>query len=125
MAPIHRTDDVAEVVALGVSSALNRLLADIRQFVPTLLPDAAPAPDVADRLLPSLLNRGDRLTAELLAYAGRQELEPAAIEPLLLLLRSMADLLRRTLDERIKWQSKSSVDVLRATLMREPSMTHS
>jgi signal transduction histidine kinase len=84
----QQTQGLGEAIAVGVAVALGKLLADIRDFVP-------------DSQRPFVHRRADRLAAELLAYAGRQELVPAAVEPLPL-LRSMADRLGGALDHRIE-----------------------
>jgi signal transduction histidine kinase/DNA-binding response OmpR family regulator len=89
----------------GVAHDFNNLL----QIISANLDLASAGPDVAGNptLRQRLQNaigavaRGSRLTAQLLAFARRQALDPRSID-LGRIIRDMTDLLRRTLGERIE-----------------------
>jgi signal transduction histidine kinase len=101
-----RVSDVAAMeIAARTAMALGTLLAEIRETVGRLAQiEEGPIAIGRSGLMASVLakvRRGDRLASELLAYSGRQRLAPRAVD-MLPLLRSLAHLLRATLDTRIE-----------------------
>ena len=92
-------------IAARTAKALATLLAEIRETVGRLAQiEEGPIANGRSGLMASVLakvRRGDRLASELLAYSGRQQLAPRAVE-MLPLLCSLAHLLRGTLDTRIE-----------------------
>ena len=82
---------------MRLADALQRLLSDIRQNIETYGAD----PTAAIASLNAPLRRGSRLVDDLRAYAGAQRLVASDTE-LLPLVRSLADALQRTLDQRIR-----------------------
>jgi C4-dicarboxylate-specific signal transduction histidine kinase len=97
--PVIGEADAKEVIA-RIAMALGKLLPEIRLALEQLAREG-PASEGWRGNLASLLNkvkRGDRFARELLAYSGRQQLAPEAVE-LLPLLCSVAHMLRCTLDQ--------------------------
>jgi signal transduction histidine kinase/CheY-like chemotaxis protein len=90
----------------GVAHDFNNLLQIISANLDLALVDARSDPKTAERLQNAIaaVERGSRLTGQLLAFARRQALDPRAIN-LGRLLQDMTDLLRRTLGERIEIES--------------------
>ena len=88
----------------GVAHDFNNLLQIISANLDLLASDegAAANPRLAQRLQNAIgaVTRGSRLTAQLLAFARRQALDPRSLD-LGRVIRDMTDLLRRTLGERI------------------------
>jgi signal transduction histidine kinase len=82
---------------MRLADAVQRLLSDIRQNLETYGAD----PTAAIASLNAPLRRGSRLVDDLRAYAGAQRLVASDTE-LLPLVRSLADALQRTLDQRIR-----------------------
>jgi signal transduction histidine kinase/DNA-binding response OmpR family regulator len=87
----------------GVAHDFNNLLQVISANLDLASGDAASNPRLAARLknAETAVERGSRLTAQLLAFARRQALEPRAINPGRL-VQEMTDMLRRALGERIE-----------------------
>jgi CheY-like chemotaxis protein len=89
----------------GIAHDFNNLLTVISGNLQVLAELPAVAPDdLAQQLVASALRatgRGAELTAKLLAFARRQVLQPSRIE-LAEHLTSLAEMLRRTLDQRIR-----------------------
>jgi signal transduction histidine kinase/DNA-binding response OmpR family regulator/CHASE3 domain sensor protein len=90
----------------GVAHDFNNLLQIIGANLDLMARDMEPATRAADRLqnAMSAVERGARLTAQLLAFARRQALAPR-VTSLAGLLREMTDLLARTLGERVELES--------------------
>jgi signal transduction histidine kinase/CheY-like chemotaxis protein len=90
----------------GVAHDFNNLLQIIGANLDLMGKDLEPGSRAADRLqnAVSAVDRGARLTGQLLAFARRQALAPRVIG-LGRLLHEMADMLRRTLGERIELES--------------------
>jgi signal transduction histidine kinase len=84
-------------LAMRLADAVQELLSDIRQNIETCGAD----PTVAAASLNAPLRRGSALVADLRAYGGAQRLVASDTE-LPPLLRSLADALQRTLDQRIR-----------------------
>ena len=93
----------------GVAHDFNNLLQVISANLDLASGDAASNPRLVARLknAEAAVERGSRLTAQLLAFARRQALEPRAINPGRL-LQEMTDMLRRALGERIEVESAVS-----------------
>jgi signal transduction histidine kinase/DNA-binding response OmpR family regulator len=87
----------------GVAHDFNNLLQIISANLDLAVTDARSDPRVAERLQNAIsaVERGSRLTSQLLAFARRQALDPRAIN-LGRLLNGMTELLRRTLGERVE-----------------------
>ncbi|HEY0105945.1 MAG TPA: CHASE3 domain-containing protein [Rhizomicrobium sp.] len=87
----------------GVAHDFNNLLQIISANLDLAVADARANPRVAERLQNAIaaVERGSRLTSQLLAFARRQALDPRSTN-LSRLLRDMTDLLRRTLGERVE-----------------------
>jgi signal transduction histidine kinase/DNA-binding response OmpR family regulator len=87
----------------GVAHDFNNLLQVVSANLDLMANDAKGNPQSAQRLQNAIaaVSRGSRLTAQLLAFARRQALEPRSTN-LGRLLQEMTDLLRRTLGERIE-----------------------
>ena len=87
----------------GVAHDFNNLLQVISANLDLASSDAASNPRLSARLknAETAVERGSRLTAQLLAFARRQALEPRAINPGRL-MQEMTDMLRRALGERIE-----------------------
>jgi signal transduction histidine kinase/DNA-binding response OmpR family regulator len=87
----------------GVAHDFNNLLQVISANLDLAASDAATNPRLMARLrnAEAAVERGSRLTAQLLAFARRQALDPRAINPGRLVLE-MTDMLRRALGERIE-----------------------
>jgi PAS domain S-box-containing protein len=100
----QRLDAVGQLTG-GVAHDFNNLLTVIQGNLqlleehPALAADAMAANAVAAALRAG--RRGAELTAKLLAFARRQVLMPAQVD-VPALLRSLADMLRRTIDARIR-----------------------
>ncbi|MEJ1969250.1 MAG: CHASE3 domain-containing protein [Rhizomicrobium sp.] len=90
----------------GVAHDFNNLLQIISANLDLAAADARSDPKTAERLQNAIsaVERGSRLTGQLLAFARRQALDPRSTN-LGRLLRDMTDLLRRTLGERIEVES--------------------
>jgi signal transduction histidine kinase/DNA-binding response OmpR family regulator len=90
----------------GVAHDFNNLLQIISANLDLAAADARSNPQTAERLQNAIaaVERGSRLTAQLLAFARRQALEPRSTD-LGRLLNGMTDLLRRTLGEHIEVES--------------------
>ena len=90
----------------GVAHDFNNLLQVISANLDLASGDAASNPRLSARLrnAEAAVERGSRLTAQLLAFARRQALEPRAVN-LGRLVQEMTDMLRRALGERIEVES--------------------
>jgi signal transduction histidine kinase len=90
----------------GVAHDFNNLLQIISANLDLAIVDAQADAKTAERLQAAIaaVDRGSRLTAQLLAFARRQALEPRTISPGRL-MQEMTDLLRRTLGERVEVES--------------------
>ncbi|MEI9994833.1 MAG: CHASE3 domain-containing protein [Rhizomicrobium sp.] len=90
----------------GVAHDFNNLLQIISANLDLAVADARANPKTAERLQNAIsaVERGSRLTGQLLAFARRQALDPRSTN-LGRLLHDMTDLLRRTLGERIEVES--------------------
>ncbi len=90
----------------GVAHDFNNLLQIISANLDLAVADARANPRAAERLQNAIsaVERGSRLTSQLLAFARRQALDPRSIN-LGRVLQDMTDLLRRTLGERIEIES--------------------
>jgi signal transduction histidine kinase/CheY-like chemotaxis protein/CHASE3 domain sensor protein len=90
----------------GVAHDFNNLLQIIGANLDLLGRDLEPGSRAGDRLqnAVSAVERGARLTGQLLAFARRQALAPRVIN-LVRMLQEMTDLLRRTLGERVELES--------------------
>jgi signal transduction histidine kinase/DNA-binding response OmpR family regulator len=90
----------------GVAHDFNNLLQIISANLDLAIADARTDARMAQRLQAAIaaVDRGSRLTAQLLAFARRQALEPRSVHPGRL-VQEMTDLLRRTLGERIDVES--------------------
>jgi signal transduction histidine kinase/DNA-binding response OmpR family regulator len=90
----------------GVAHDFNNLLQIISANLDLAQSDARASPKTAERLQNAIsaVERGSRLTAQLLAFARRQALEPRSTN-VGRLLQQMTDLLRRTLGERVEVES--------------------
>jgi signal transduction histidine kinase/DNA-binding response OmpR family regulator len=90
----------------GVAHDFNNLLQIISANLDLAAADARDNPKTAERLqnAVSAVERGSRLTGQLLAFARRQALDPRSTN-LGRLLQDMTDLLRRTLGERVEVES--------------------
>ena len=90
----------------GVAHDFNNLLQIISANLDLAIADARGDAKTAERLQAAIgaVERGSRLTAQLLAFARRQALEPRSTNPGRL-MQDMTDLLRRTLGERIEVES--------------------
>jgi signal transduction histidine kinase/CheY-like chemotaxis protein len=87
----------------GVAHDFNNLLQVVSANLDLAGAEAETNPRLAGRLknAANAVERGSRLTAQLLAFARRQALEPRAINPGRL-VQEMTDMLRRALGERIE-----------------------
>ncbi|HEX3674282.1 MAG TPA: response regulator [Rhizomicrobium sp.] len=87
----------------GVAHDFNNLLQIISANLDLAVADARTDHKTAERLQAAIaaVERGSRLTAQLLAFARRQALESRTIHPGRL-VQDMTDLLRRTLGERVE-----------------------
>ncbi len=90
----------------GVAHDFNNLLQIISANLDLAAADARDNPKTAERLQNAIsaVERGSRLTGQLLAFARRQALDPRSTN-LGRLLQDMTDLLRRTLSERVEVES--------------------
>jgi signal transduction histidine kinase len=94
-----KADLSAESVAAGAARSFGAVLHDLRRALGRGANDAPGDPPSAEFAILRALDavaRGERLVCELLAYAGRAALRPAAVEPLPLLC-ALAHTLRSTL----------------------------
>lgn len=100
----QRLESVGQLTG-GIAHDFNNLLTVIQGNLqvledhPALAADPSAAPLVGAALRAS--RRGAELTSKLLAFSRRQVLQPSRIDPEML-LESLADMLRRTLDQRIR-----------------------
>ena len=87
----------------GVAHDFNNLLQVVSANLELMVADARLGPEAAERAQKAVaaVERGSRLTAQLLAFARRQPLEPRSLN-LGRLVQDMTDLLRRTLGEHIQ-----------------------
>ena len=87
----------------GIAHDFNNLLQIIRSNLDLLAPHVAGDAKAADRVVKAIAGteRAAKLTRQLLAFARRQPLEPRVVN-LGRMMTDMADLLRRTLGERIE-----------------------
>jgi signal transduction histidine kinase/DNA-binding NarL/FixJ family response regulator len=87
----------------GIAHDFNNLLQIIRSNLDLLAPLLAGNPKAGDRVKKAIAGteRAAQLTRQLLAFARRQPLEPRVVN-LGRMMNEMADLLRRTLGERIE-----------------------
>jgi signal transduction histidine kinase/CHASE3 domain sensor protein/CheY-like chemotaxis protein len=87
----------------GIAHDFNNLLQIIRSNLDLLAPHVAENPKASDRVAKAIVGteRAAQLTRQLLAFARRQPLEPRVVN-LGRMMSEMADLLRRTLGERIE-----------------------
>jgi len=90
----------------GVAHDFNNLLQIIGANLDLMTGDLEPGTRAAGRLQSAIsaVERGARLTGQLLAFARRQTLAPRAIN-LARMLQEMTDLLRRTLGERVELET--------------------
>ena len=90
----------------GVAHDFNNLLQIVSANLDLAIADARGNPKTAERLQNAIsaVERGSRLTAQLLAFARRQALDPRSTN-LGRLINDMTDLLRRTLGERVEIES--------------------
>jgi signal transduction histidine kinase/CheY-like chemotaxis protein/CHASE3 domain sensor protein len=90
----------------GVAHDFNNLLQIIGANLDLMGRDLEPDSRAKDRLQNAIsaVERGARLTGQLLAFARRQALAPRVIN-LVRMLQEMTDLLRRTLGERVELES--------------------
>ncbi len=90
----------------GVAHDFNNLLQIISANLDLAAADARANPKTAERLQNAIsaVERGSRLTGQLLAFARRQALDPRSTN-LGRLLQDMTDMLRRTLGEHIEVES--------------------
>ena len=93
----------------GVAHDFNNLLQIISANLDLAVADARGNAKTAERLQNAIsaVERGSRLTAQLLAFARRQALDPRSTN-LGRLVNDMTDLLRRTLGERVEIESVGS-----------------
>jgi signal transduction histidine kinase/DNA-binding response OmpR family regulator len=101
-AQAHKMEAIGQLTG-GIAHDFNNLLQIIRSNLDLLAPRVAADPKAARRVENAIsgTERGAQLTRQLLAFARRQPLEPKAVN-LGQIVRDMADLLRRTLGERIE-----------------------
>ena len=90
----------------GVAHDFNNLLQIVSANLDLVAADIRGNPQSASRLQNAIVavERGSRLTGQLLAFARRQALEPRATNPGRL-MQDMTDLLRRTLGEQVEVES--------------------
>lgn len=90
----------------GIAHDFNNLLQVVSANLDLMAKDVRGNPDLAGRAQTAMaaVERGARLTAQLLAFARRQALAPRATD-VGRLLRGMTDLLRHTLGERVEIES--------------------
>ena len=112
----QRLESVGQLTG-GIAHDFNNLLTIIQGNLQVLadLPQVAapPARELIDAAARAA-RRGAELTGKLLAFSRRQVLQPAAVDAAAM-LRSLAELLRRTLDQRIRIEVElpdSPLDVL-------------
>jgi len=100
----QRLESVGQLTG-GIAHDFNNLLTVIQGNIQVLeeLPSLA-QDDAALQMLAAAARasrRAAELTSKLLAFSRRQVLQPSAVDPVAL-LQSLADMLRRTLDQRIR-----------------------
>jgi signal transduction histidine kinase/DNA-binding response OmpR family regulator len=90
----------------GVAHDFNNLLQIVSANLDLVAADSRGNPQSASRLQNAIIavERGSRLTAQLLAFSRRQALEPRSTNPGRL-VQDMTDLLRRTLGEQVDVES--------------------
>jgi signal transduction histidine kinase/DNA-binding response OmpR family regulator len=90
----------------GVAHDFNNLLQIVSANLDLVAADIRGNPQSASRLQNAIVavERGSRLTAQLLAFSRRQALEPRSTNPGRL-MQDMTDLLRRTLGEQVEVES--------------------
>jgi signal transduction histidine kinase/DNA-binding response OmpR family regulator len=90
----------------GVAHDFNNLLQIVSANLDLVVADIRGNPQSASRLQNAIVavERGSRLTAQLLAFSRRQALEPRSTNPGRL-IQDMTDLLRRTLGEQVEVES--------------------
>jgi PAS domain S-box-containing protein len=100
----QRMESVGQLTG-GIAHDFNNLLTVIQGNLQVLEfePQVADEPRLQQMLgaAKRAARRGAELTGKLLAFSRRQRLVPSRVEPALL-LRSLADMLHRTLDERVQ-----------------------
>ena len=100
----QRLETVGQLTG-GIAHDFNNLLTVIKGNLQLLEDNPAIAQDAAAQTLVSsagrATNRAAELTSKLLAFSRRQMLQPAAID-LSAMLQSLADMLRRTVDQRVR-----------------------
>ncbi len=100
---VQRLETVGQLTG-GVAHDFNNLLTVIQGNLQLLEDQPSVRNDALSRQLVAAAaragQRGADLTGKLLAFARRQALEPSAVDPVVL-LHSLADMLRRTLGENI------------------------
>jgi PAS domain S-box-containing protein len=100
----QRLESVGQLTG-GIAHDFNNLLTVIQgnlqvlEELPSMADQAQALPLVAAAIRAS--RRGAELTSKLLAFSRRQVLQPSAVD-VNLLLQSLTDMLRRTLDQRIR-----------------------
>jgi signal transduction histidine kinase len=111
----QRMESVGQLTG-GIAHDFNNLLTVIQGNLqvledhPALLADASAQPLVAAAMRAA--RRGADLTGKLLAFSRRQDLSPCEVD-IGVLVESLADLLRRTLDQRIRIEVRVSPAGLR------------
>ncbi|HVQ25902.1 MAG TPA: PAS domain S-box protein, partial [Planctomycetota bacterium] len=102
----QRLESVGQLTG-GIAHDFNNLLTVIQGNLQVLAELPADADDLQRRQLVDAAfrasRRGAELTGKLLAFSRRQVLQPVAVDAVDM-LRSLADLLRRTVDQRIRIQ---------------------
>ena len=121
----QRLESIGQLTG-GIAHDFNNLLTVIQGNLEMLEEaqalEQAPATQLLVRDASSAAKRGAQLTRKLLAFSRRQVLEPARVD-LGVMLGSLADMLRRTLDQRILIEFEApSHDV---TVLADPSQLES
>ncbi|WP_395693832.1 ATP-binding protein [Piscinibacter sp.] len=108
----QRLESVGQLTG-GIAHDFNNLLTVISGNLQVLEDLSAIAADPFAQQLVGAASRASRrgaeLTGKLLAFSRRQVLQPAALDSALM-LRSLADMLRRTLDQRIRIEVDAPAD---------------
>ena len=117
----QRMESVGQLTG-GLAHDFNNLLTVIQGNLQVLdeLPDDA-GNDYRKQLVAAAMRaskRGAELTAKLLAFSRRQVLQPAPID-IAAMFQSLADMLRRTLDQRIRIDVHTAAD--RPLVLADPS----
>jgi PAS domain S-box-containing protein len=102
LAHSQRLDAIGQLTG-GIAHDFNNLLTIISGSLQLLEIEVGERPETADLIATALrsVGRGAELTTKLLAFARRQRLTPAAVDPVAL-LRDIEAMLRRTLGESIQ-----------------------